>query len=137
MADIGFVDLKEQALPAMATRHCVRVVRRGQPSGLPMRTLTDYIAALRYYHRRRAGSLDTDPLAEVWLPSFSVVEPGAKVGGPVRPAVHDSVVLAGGRLERGAVVVHCVVCPDGVVPHGRMIENQIIGGGEWRGQDEA
>ena len=49
----------------------------------------------------------TDPLAEDWRPSFAIAEAGAEVDQTAR--VHDSVVLAGGVVEAGAVVVRSVV----------------------------
>src|SRR5204863_1877814 len=51
----GFVDMKEQALPTISQHFDVRVTHFRRPSGLPIRTLSDYIAALRHYHRPRQG----------------------------------------------------------------------------------
>ena len=42
----GFVDMKEQALPLIAAKYDVRVMHRRRPTGLPVRSLTDYIQAL-------------------------------------------------------------------------------------------
>ena len=74
----GFVDMKEQALPLIASRFDVRVMRRRRPTGLPIRSLADYVHALRYHHRRQSGKVGLiDPLAEDWSPTFSIVENGA------------------------------------------------------------
>ncbi|MCX5662428.1 MAG: hypothetical protein NTW19_22335 [Planctomycetota bacterium] len=127
---MGFVDLKEQALPAIAAKHGVGVMRRSSPTGLPIRTLDDYISALQHYHRRLAGIVDDDPMAEEWRTSFSLVEEGATVAPGAR--VHDSVVLRGGRLEKSAVAVHSVICPGGVVPAGGMAVNQVVAGPDVR-----
>ena len=121
----GFVDMKEQGLPLIASKFDVRVVKRRRPTGLPIRSLEGYIQALHYYHRRRSGKpAITDPLAEDWTPVFSLVEPGATVDASVR--VHDSVVLAGGCVEPGVVLVRSVVCPGAVVRRDRTAVDQLI-----------
>jgi N-acetylglucosaminyldiphosphoundecaprenol N-acetyl-beta-D-mannosaminyltransferase len=110
----GFVDMKEQALPLIAQQFDVKVMQCRRPSGLPIRSLGDYIGALRHYHRRRIGKpASIDPLAEDWQPAFAIVEDGAIVAP--RAHVHDAVVLKGGVVESGASVVRCLVCPGGVV----------------------
>jgi N-acetylglucosaminyldiphosphoundecaprenol N-acetyl-beta-D-mannosaminyltransferase len=102
----GFVDMKEQALPSIASKHDVRVVQCRRPTGLPIRLLSDYVAALRALHQPVRGA-STDPWAEDWKSTFAIVEPGATVSSSAR--IHDSVVLAGGIVEAGAVVVRSVV----------------------------
>lgn len=122
----GFVDMKEQGLPLIASQYDVRVVRRRRPSGLPIRLLDGYIQALHYYHRRRAGSHGSviDPLAEDWTPAFSLVEPGASVDPSAR--IHDSVVLAGARVEAGSVLVRSLVCPGAVIRRDRTAVDEVI-----------
>jgi hypothetical protein len=125
IADSGFVDMKEQALPRIAREFDVRVLKRRRPTGLPVRTLEDYIQGLRYHHRRRLGKTGaTDPLAEDWDPAFALVEPGAEVDPAAR--VHDSVVLAGATVEAGAVLVRSVVCPGGVVRRDRHAVDRFV-----------
>ncbi len=102
----GFVDMKEQALPSIASKYDVRVVQCRRPTGLPIRLLSDYIAALRALHQPVRGAT-TDPLAEDWKSTFAIVEPGAVVASSAR--IHDSVVLAGGVVEADAVVVRSVI----------------------------
>jgi N-acetylglucosaminyldiphosphoundecaprenol N-acetyl-beta-D-mannosaminyltransferase len=102
----GFVDMKEQALPSIASKYDVRVVQCRRPTGLPIRLLSDYVAALRALHQPIRGA-STDPWAEDWKSTFAIVEPGATVSSSAR--IHDSVVLAGGIVEAGAVVVRSVV----------------------------
>ena len=110
----GFIDMKEQAMPTIAQQYAIEVVHRRRPTGLPIRSVTDYITAMRFYHMRRAGKTTlTDPLAEDWQPAFGIVEEGARVDSTAR--VHDSVVLRGGIVEAGAVLVRSVVCPSGLV----------------------
>jgi N-acetylglucosaminyldiphosphoundecaprenol N-acetyl-beta-D-mannosaminyltransferase len=114
IAPTGYVDMKEQALPLIARKFDVKVMHCRRPSGLPIRSLNDYIGALRLYHRRKAGKpASIDPLGEDWAPAFAIVEDGAIVAPKAH--VHDSVVLKGGVVEAGAAVVRCVVCPGGVV----------------------
>jgi hypothetical protein len=121
----GFVDMKEQALPGIAGEYEVTVVNRKRPTGLPIRSLAEYIAALRQYHRRRLGKpAISDPLAEEWRPTFSIVEEGAQVDGMAR--VHDAVVLKGARVEAGAVLVRSVVCGDAVVRRDRTAVDRIV-----------
>ncbi len=112
----GFVDMKEQAMPAIASNYEVTVVQRRRPTGLPIRTLAEYITALRHEHRGRLGSrAGGDPLDESWQPAFSLVEAGATVEGGAR--VHDSVVLSGATVESGAVLVRSVACSGCRVRH--------------------
>jgi hypothetical protein len=109
----GFIDMKEQALPEIARKFNVKVMHCRRPSGLPIRSLSDYLNALRHYHRRKAGKpASIDPLAEDWQPTFAIVEDGAVVDP--RAHIHDSVVLRGGVVEAGAALVRCVICPGGV-----------------------
>jgi hypothetical protein len=132
ISEVGYVDLKEQALPEIASRFRVRVLPRRRPTGLPIRTLENYIHGLRFHHRLRAGKPAViDPLAEDWGPAFSLIEDGTVLGDGAR--VHDSVVLAGGIVEPGAVVVRCVVCPGGVVRRDRTaVDRFITGTNEFR-----
>lgn len=126
----GFIDMKEQALPRIASRFDVRVLNRLRPSGLPLRTLEDYITALRFHHRRFRDNHDvaetdmTDPLAENLSPAFALVEPGAEVNSTAR--LHDAVVLSGGIVESDAVLVRSVVCPGGVVRRERSTVDQFV-----------
>ena len=121
----GFVDMKEQALPLIASKFDVRVLRYRRPTGLPVRTISDYVHALRFHHLRKNGKLgSTDPLAEDWSPSFSIVESGAMVDGSAR--VHDSVVLRGARVDSGAVLVRSVVCEGAVVARDRTAVDQLV-----------
>ena len=56
----GFVDMKEQGLPLIATQFNVRAVQCRRPTGLPVRSLEGYIQALHYYHRRAQGKACPD-----------------------------------------------------------------------------
>jgi N-acetylglucosaminyldiphosphoundecaprenol N-acetyl-beta-D-mannosaminyltransferase len=121
----GFVDMKEQAMPLIAQKYAVEVVHRRRPTGLPVRSVDDYVRALRNHHIRKAGQTAlTDPLAEDWRPSFGIVEEGAVVDRTAR--VHDSVVLRGAVVEAGAVLVRTVVCPSGLVRKDRTLVDEFI-----------
>jgi NDP-sugar pyrophosphorylase family protein len=124
---VGFVDLKEQALPQLAKHASVKVVRRESPPSLPVRTASHYIAALRYYHRRSSSSAGRDEqpaFSEGWLSTFALSERGAFVDSTAR--LHDAVVLRGARVERGAVVARSVVCPGAVVGKDQVILDQLV-----------
>jgi N-acetylglucosaminyldiphosphoundecaprenol N-acetyl-beta-D-mannosaminyltransferase len=123
--ETGFVDMKEQAMPLIAQKFAVEVLHRRRPTGLPIRSVTDYITALRIYHMRRAGKTTLgDPLAEDWQPAFGMVEEGAVVDPTAR--IHDSVVLRGGVVEAGAVLVRSFVCPSGLVRSGRALVDEFV-----------
>lgn len=127
----GFVDMKEQGLPLIASKYEVRVLRRRRPTGLPVRSLSDYISALRLHHRDKTGRPHTtDPLAEDWGPTFSLIEAGASADHSAR--IHDSVVLSGAHVEPGAVLVRSVVCPGVIVGRDRTIADRIVTGMEGR-----
>jgi hypothetical protein len=122
--DAGFVDMKEQGLAAIARRHSVSVVEREQPTGFPIRTLGDYVRALRT-HR-----ISDDPSIEEWQNAFSIVESAADVHLPAR--IHDSVILGGGKVNTGAVVVRSIVCPGGIVRRGEVVIDEVVGPAQRR-----
>ena len=127
--EVGFVDMKEQALPLIAQKYDVTVLHCRRPTALPVREPKDYIRAMKHYHSRKSGkSAAGDPLAEDWQPTFQIVEPGAVVDP--RAHVHDSIVLKGGVVEAGAVVVRSIVCPGGVVRKDRPRVDQVVHVGE-------
>ena len=84
----GFIDMKEQALPQIARSHDVRVVHWQRATGMPIRTLEDYISAVRAHHGGAGrGDKLADPFMEDWRPSFRIVEEGAEVDSASQ--VHD------------------------------------------------
>lgn len=124
---VGFCDLNEQALPDLAKSHAVRIARFASPAAMSVRTLASYLGALRAYHRHASGRHDLDqPYEEQWHPTFGIIEPGASVGRDV--IVHDSVVLAGARVEPGAVLVRSVVCPGAVVRRDEHVVDHVVAG---------
>jgi N-acetylglucosaminyldiphosphoundecaprenol N-acetyl-beta-D-mannosaminyltransferase len=126
--NVGFVDMKEQALPAIAARYDVRVLQCRQRTGVPIRTLSDYVAALRALHRSDQKRFDDEALAEDWRSTFAIMEPGATVAASAR--LHDSVVLAGATIEAGAVLVRSLVVENAVVRRDRKIVDQCVTPGD-------
>ncbi len=124
ISPVGFIDLKEQALPLIARHHDVRVLRSADPLALPIRTLSHYIRALHCYHRNKEEPSTSDPFAEDWRPTFSIAEPGASVAPSAR--LFDSVVLQGGKVGPNSVVVRSVVCAGAQVAAGRFVTDSLI-----------
>lgn len=123
---VGYIDLKEQALPEMAKHYRVHVVRRVRASGLPIQTLEDYIEALRAYRRLVVGSGDYRAKDDCFS-LFEIVEDGAVVDPESR--LHDSVVLRGGSVEGDSVLFRSIVGPHGVVRR-KTVVGRIISGME-------
>lgn len=128
---VGFVDFKEQVLPTLRQTFDIRAVRFARATGRPVRTLESYIAALREHHDAVvSGGKGVDPFTERWAPTFSLPETGAEVDPSAR--LHDSVVLAGARVESGAVVVRSVVGSKGVVGRGQIVVDEVVSSGAAR-----
>jgi hypothetical protein len=124
--EVGFIDLKEQALPQIARRHHVEVVALPRV-GTPHRTPAEYLRAVRQFHLgRRDDTGASNPFSENWCPSFAVVEEGATVHPSA--AIHDSVVLAGARVESNAIVVRSLVGPGQGVRRGQRLVDQFVSG---------
>lgn len=121
IAPRGFVDLKEQALPAIARQFDVRVVDP-EPELTPsaIRSLRDYLDLLT---RLNPSSAANGP-DEDWSNAFRIVEAGANVAPDAR--IHNSVVLAGATVGSGAVVARCVVGPGARVGSGEIIRDQFV-----------
>jgi hypothetical protein len=137
VAQRGYVDMKEQALPAIAKDFKVNhLYQTGGASGLPIRTVEEYIAALQRRHRLGLGQAPTpasammpaetacDPFAEDCRPTFAIAELGALIDPEAR--VHDSVVLKGAVVEAGALVVRSIVCPGGTLSAGETAIDRLV-----------
>jgi hypothetical protein len=124
--EIGFVDLKEQALPAIAQRHDVAVLECDRPSGMPVRTRTGYLAALAACHRTSGRADEDSALQEDHVARFRIVEDGASVDPTAR--IHDAVILKGATVGPRAVVARSVVCPGATVRRGRMELDRVVSG---------
>jgi hypothetical protein len=125
VSDIGFHDMKEQVVPALAGRRTVKVVPSHGATSRPIHTLKDYIASLRRLHGGIAGSETGEgPFEERWQPRFSIREQGAVVASSA--VVHDSVILEGAAVEKGAVVVRSVVGRGARVGPGQVMIDQVV-----------
>jgi hypothetical protein len=126
---VGYVDLKEQALPEWLARWGVSVVEHRRAYAVRTRNITEYLGAVRLHATRGldSASVDEDPYREEWERSFAVIEPGADVASSA--TIHDSVVLAGAVVGKDAVVVRSVVCPGAVVGAGMRCVGQVVGPG--------
>lgn len=121
----GYIDMKEQALPAIARDFKVTHLYQTCASGLPVRTLEEYITAMQRRYRSSLGKpLPNDPFAEDRRPTFAIVEKGAMIDSGAR--VHDSVVLKGAVVEAGAMVVRSIVCPGGVLAAGETAIDTLV-----------
>ncbi len=137
IAQVGFIDLNEQALPLIAKRHTVKACRHEQTVSMAIRTRQNYLDAVRTYHRHlnpRRRLTDALP-AEDWSATFSIIEPGASVDPSA--VVHDSVVLAGGRVEAGAVLVRSVVGPMGRIGGGESVVECTAASHQGAARDQA
>ena len=122
---VGFVDMKEQALPRITQEHIVRAVEVAPSSALPIRTQADYVRALRWHHTApERRQVLRDAFAETWRESFQVVEDGASVHPTAQ--LHDAVVLRGGKVESGATVIRSVVSEGGIVSAGTRVTDDVV-----------
>jgi NDP-sugar pyrophosphorylase family protein len=128
VAEVGFVDLKEQAIHGARGHGPLHAVHREPGASLPIRTLEEYIDALRAIHAvaPAGGTRSADPFAETWEPAFAIVEPGAQVGDGA--FLQDSVVLSGAVVGRGAILARSLVCSGAVVPAGACVVDRIVTG---------
>jgi exopolysaccharide biosynthesis WecB/TagA/CpsF family protein len=125
VAQSGYVDMKEQALPLIAKDFKVTHLYQTHATGLPIRTLEEYISAVQRRYRLTLGKpLPNDPFAEDRRPTFAIVEKGAEIDRDAR--VHDSVVLKGAVVEAGAMVVRSIVCPGGMLAAGETVVDSLV-----------
>ena len=123
----GYVDMKEQALPYLASMFNVRHLPHAYPTGLPIRSVTEYVAAIQHRYRTRIGKpVCNNPFAEDCRPSFAVIEEGAYVHPSAN--VHDSVILRGAHVSENTVVVRSVIGPDIRLSRGEHIIDQLVAG---------
>jgi UDP-N-acetylglucosamine transferase subunit ALG13 len=123
ISEVGFHDMKEQVVPALAARRLVKVVSGNGATSAPIHNLKDYTSALRRY---QSGGDDGGggAFAERWQPKFAIREQGSVVASSA--IIHDSVILEGAAVERDAVVVRSVVGSGARVLPGQVVIDQII-----------
>jgi hypothetical protein len=119
----GFVDMKEQALERIAQEYDVRVLKLVTPSGFPVRSREEYLRALKALHRSD-GEMSCQESGEDWRSSFNVVQTGAVIDPSAR--LFDSVIMAGGHVEAGAVVVRSIVCDGGTVRRDQTVADDFV-----------
>ena len=124
ISDIGFHDMKEQIIPALAKAHAVKVVATAGLTSRPIHSLKDYTQTLRSYHSHRAQGQAGASVGESWQPQFSIQEHGATVAPSA--VIHDSVILQGAVVEKGAVVVRSVVGRGARVRTGEKVFDEIV-----------
>jgi hypothetical protein len=125
LPSVGFVDLKEQGLPLMASKFEVTTLWRATACGLPIRTPRDYLAALRAHHRIAAGDgAHEQPFDERWRRTFSLVESGAIVSPEA--TLHDGVVLRGGQIGPAALVADSIICSGAVIRTHETVVRQLV-----------
>lgn len=122
--NVGFIDMKEQALPLISRQHSVKVLLRMRPTGIALLSSAGYLNALRKYYRSQRTSAERNVFAEDWQASFAIIEDGAAVERGAR--VHNSVILKGGVVGKNAVVARSIVCPGGYVAAGQTVVDQLI-----------
>jgi hypothetical protein len=128
VARVGYVDMKEQLLPALSRANERIVTARLADDAGPLSDRETYLECVRQSlsngHAHGKSPLRVSSRASVSgsaiLDGFCIIEPGAVIeDGAV---VHDSVVLWGATVGGGAVVSRSVVGPlAGVEPRARVI----------------
>ncbi len=127
VAATGYVDMKEQALPFLATQFNIRHLPYTYPTGMPIRTRSEYVAAIQHRYRLHLGKpVSNDPFAEDCRPSFAIIEEGASVHPSAK--VHDAVILSGSHVGPGALVVRSVVGPRTAIHAGEQVIDQLVAG---------
>lgn len=119
IAPIGFVDMKEQALPVIARHHQTLVLHRQKTDVQPIRSLAQYLEGLRRLH-----GLDRNDLLS--QPAFNLVEVGADVDEQV--SLREAVVLHGARIDKGAVVARSLIGNGAHIKSGQVVVDQMVMG---------
>jgi UDP-N-acetylglucosamine transferase subunit ALG13 len=125
VSDIGFHDMKEQVIPALARRYRVKVVSTEGLTSRPIHSLKDFTETLRSYYAWRANGSDGGGMPiERGRSLFSIREQGSLVAPSA--VVHDAVILQGAVVEKGAVVVRSVVGQGARVRPGQRVFDEIV-----------
>lgn len=128
---VGYVDFKEQVLPALAKQGRVAAIRCATTTAVPVRTYRNYLKAVRLTTLGVPAGSDegTDPLLEL-DPSrpgtFCLIEEGATVAEGAK--VIDSVVLRGAVVESGATVLRSVLGEGAVARSGNGYVERLMSG---------
>ncbi len=115
IAPIGFVDMKEQALPLIAKHYKTHVLHRETSLAQPMRDRVDYLRGLRRLHGKAVKNGE---------PTFNIVEVGAHVDPTA--SLHDAVVLRGSHVGRDAVVARSLVGDGAQIKPRQVVVDQLV-----------
>jgi exopolysaccharide biosynthesis WecB/TagA/CpsF family protein len=127
ISETGYIDLKEQALPAIARQFEVTHVEHRRPTGLAIRSMEEYLATLKFRHRQADMSTARRPDHHS---GFTVIESGASIDPAAR--LCDCVILKDARVEGDAVVVRSVVGPGAVIKADHTAVDQFVHATEGR-----
>jgi hypothetical protein len=123
---VGYFDLKEQLLPAIAKGG--GRTRAIDADGAPYRigTLRGYLDLVQARAQQRilliSQQSTVDPTADIR--GASLIGRGAVVGA--RAVVSDAVVMSGAQLGEGAIVARSVIPPGAVVPPSARIIDEVF-----------
>jgi len=127
----GFMDLKEQWLSRLvAAKEDVRVHVFTDGASHPMRTLAQYLSAVRAVNPQLTGGEDPHASIRSGNDSESHFRPVVQRDASIDPSaiVIDSVVMAGAVVGPGAVVARSLICPDAVVHRDSEIVEGVVAG---------
>ncbi|QDU34536.1 hypothetical protein KS4_26060 [Poriferisphaera corsica] len=119
---VGFVDFKEQALPKIVLKRDVKVHRSDCLRTYPVRTLNNYIDAIKLLNGHIVTGTKLND--EDWMPLFSIIESGANVHSTAQ--IHDSVILRGANVSEHAVIVRSLITSTGIVKPKQSVVDTII-----------
>ena len=131
----GFMDLKEQYLDRLVERGADLFVHRfAHGTCRPARRLREYIDVIAP-GCTASGTLAAPQIVAARGASGSLICDAAEVSPD--SVVVNSVVMPGGRVERGATVVRYLVCEGCVVPAGLTVIDKVVGPRGVVSDDEA
>jgi hypothetical protein len=134
---IGYFDLKEQLLPALAADGIAVGTARVGTGLLRLFDRGEYLSAVRRSlcsGGESSGSIRLSPQASVSGSSIfdgcCIIEDGVLIeDGAV---VHDSVVLSGATIRGGAIVSQSIIGPLATITARREVIRSIVPGSPWR-----
>ena len=131
---LGFIDMKEQWIPAIKEAgHRVHVVDLPGHGSMPLWTRGQVVAAARVRAmRERARRAFAFPTGRHQSRPLKVVSPGALVGPDA--TVIDSIIMPGTFVGSKATVIRSVVGPDSYIASGHEVIDAVVHGTTVRGE---
>ena len=118
--EIGYFDLKEQTVSkAIRSRFSV-AASVIMPRAIHVRSLPDWIAAIRYLGVEQTGLGDS---VSYTSQGINCIDPSAKIGKAV---IIDSVIMRNAQVSDGAVIARSVVCEGAHITPGKHVIDSII-----------